>query len=352
MSTFAPLQSDVTADITAETESEMEALIKEARRRTRRRRTALAVVAAATVLALAAAFAVLASNPGEQAASPARGAAQANEVASAAAGPAETDLVAALWVHHMSSSWGDLWLYLYADGRLIRFASGGWQQQRLTREGVGMVRDMMLDAGIFDAAPQARSPEDKECCGLIQMRLDGELVSVPHSWIANAQGVEEGERPEKYRVTPSFDLVMARLATLAKWLPRDAWAEADVVDYRPTSYIACGWQENGAVDLRRLSALGGFPGLRPASAAVILRDAAPVAAIPAEADHWYKEWMLLGRDECLLLPAGPARALEAVLDGPAWEGSGGWFETVWEGKELNVGLHPVLPHGVPGIIAG
>jgi hypothetical protein len=125
---------------------------------------------------------------------------------------------------HAGSGWG----WVYADGRLITLRqsdppeaatrwSRGLLEQRLTPEGVELLRSEIISTGLFEH----HQPADSRFAGhnVIQLRIGGRLVQVQGKFSANSN-----EFPKRLR---------ERLADPASWLPASAWANR-----RPRAYVA------------------------------------------------------------------------------------------------------------------
>ena len=125
---------------------------------------------------------------------------------------------------HPYESWG----WVYADGRLITLRhsdlpgtatrwSSGLLEQRLTPEGVELLRSEIISTGLFEH----HQPADSRFAGhnVIQLRIGGRLVQVQGKFRANSN-----EFPKRLR---------ERLADPASWLPASAWANR-----RPRAYVA------------------------------------------------------------------------------------------------------------------
>jgi hypothetical protein len=119
--------------------------------------------------------------------------------------------------------------WVYADGRLITLReksdlaeaanrwSSGFLEQRLTPEGVELLRSEIVSTGLFEH----HQPADSRFAGhnVIQLRIGGRLVQVQGKFSANSN-----EFPKRLR---------ERLADPASWLPASAWANR-----RPRAYVA------------------------------------------------------------------------------------------------------------------
>jgi hypothetical protein len=120
------------------------------------------------------------------------------------------------------------WQWVYADGRLITLRqsdlpeaatrwSSGLLEQRLTPEGVELLRSEIISTGLFEH----HQPADSRFAGhnVIQLRIGGRWVQVQGKFSANSN-----EFPRRLR---------ERLADPASWLPAGAW-----VNRRPRAYVA------------------------------------------------------------------------------------------------------------------
>jgi hypothetical protein len=120
------------------------------------------------------------------------------------------------------------WQWVYADGRLITLGhshvraaatrwSSGLLEQRLTPEGVELMRSEIISTGLFEH----HQPADSRFAGhnVIQLRIGGRLVQVQGKMSAHSN-----EFPR---------LLRERLADPASWLPASAWANR-----QPRAYVA------------------------------------------------------------------------------------------------------------------
>jgi hypothetical protein len=167
---------------------------------------------------------------------------------------------------------GGAWGWVYADGRLITVSSApqavsasqpagsdvpeaadlwssGLLEQRLTPEGVELLRSEIVSTGLFEhhqPAGRMSSPHN-----VIQVRIDDQLVRVRANF------------PKRLR---------ERLADPASWLPANAWANRRSRAYVPSRYEI--WYGAQPQTLERSSILA----LLPAAAADLLgaKDAVPI----------------------------------------------------------------------------
>jgi hypothetical protein len=133
---------------------------------------------------------------------------------------------------HAGSGWG----WVYADGRLITASgapqavsasrpagsdvpeaanrwSSGLLEQRLTPEGVELLRSEIISTGLFEHHQPADSSSSPH--NVIQVRIDDRLVRVSANF------------PKRLR---------ERLANPASWLPASAWANRRIRAYVPSRY--------------------------------------------------------------------------------------------------------------------
>jgi hypothetical protein len=265
--------------------------------------------------------------------------------------PENGELVASMWEHEGApGSFGNGWLYLYADGRLIweqldpnPNPTAGWLEQRLTAEGVEVIRSEIIASGLFD--PDRPPPEPNDGLprevngGNIQVRNGDQLVYVN-------------------RVVPEL---MERLAELWSWLPDRAWEDTEAKAYVPSRYAVC--------------THSGFYGIPTGTAGLPSELPAAIHASLARARQLHLE-SLVGVDPagfhgaedsteyCFDLPTEEARNLAMTLDEAGVEeplrvqysGSAVFYELSELLDEdsaaagfngITISLWPMLPHGVP-----
>ena len=133
--------------------------------------------------------------------------------------PESGELVINYWL-------GETRTWVYADGRLITLGGNpdlpeaanrrwsGLLEQRLTPEGVELLRSEILSTGLFghDQPPLGSTPPHR----VIQVRVGDRLVRAAASF------------PERR--------VVERLADPAAWLPASAWANRQIRPYEPSRY--------------------------------------------------------------------------------------------------------------------
>ncbi len=267
----------------------------------------------------------------------------------AASTPERGELVASMWEHiGAPGSFGNGWLYVYADGRLIwerldPEPTGGWLEQRLTSEGVEVIRSEIIATGLFD--PDQPPPEPNTGFprgvngGFVQVRSGDRLVYVN-------------------RVVPDL---FERLAELWVWLPDSAWEDTMPRPYVPSRYAVCvhsgGYVAPTDVSehLAELPAaaqdlLAGAPRLHMASLADV--DPAAFAGAAESAEYCFD----ITTEEARTLAMALTEAGVEELPHRPEDGSEVWY-VVSRGLDENftgtgfdgvtVALWPMLPHGVP-----
>ena len=152
------------------------------------------------------------------------------------------------------------WQWVYADGRLISLRhsgqpvatrwSSGLLEQRLTPEGVELLRSEIISTGLFED----HQPADSRFAGhnVIQLRLDGRLVQVEGKLSPQAN-----EFPRRLR---------ERLADPASWLPASAWVNRRPRPYEATRYAILYGGLFQTIERSRILSL------LPAPAEALLRD--------------------------------------------------------------------------------
>jgi hypothetical protein len=221
--------------------------------------------------------------------------------------------------------------WVYADGRLIRLGGPprrGFLEQRLTREGVKLLRSEILSAGGFGhAQPPPGSTSLSETFGpaYIQVRKGDRLV--PLRWARDLKHLE------------------ARLTNPGSWLPASAWKQPKVRAYVPSRFEVCA----AAVVVPDLDkpGEGRFVQMGPARIVALLPEAAQNVLRG-------RDWNARGAGPgCFAMTTNEARSLAKVLDGagPAEARKGGSirlhykFDAPGPSRQVWIGFDPFLPHG-------
>ncbi len=257
-------------------------------------------------------------------------------------------------------------VWVYADGRMIwRDEAGpvgvadaagevrtGFLEQRLTTEGVELVRSELISTGLFD---RDRSLLDSRewFWGSMQVRIGDRLVSVDWSgppgspdWL---QGRPAPATPEQ---ASALGHLTEALSDPASWLPASAWEDRQIKAYVPSRYAICYWR----------------PGEPPAYESELLEPSRVVRLLPAGAeallrgkDRAYEIWnwnntALLEPGMCSEVMTEEARALAEIFRQAGFGRdplAGGVPQGTWENdrfltpapNDVLVAFEPILPHG-------
>jgi len=159
--------------------------------------------------------------------------------------PSRGELVVGVMFGHTGGDPGRFGLHLYADGRLIwqklgeGYAGGdptptGLIEQRLTPEGVELIRSEVLSLRMFD--------RDRHLVGgyvpyfgQIEVQDRGRLVRVTWGDVGPA-GPDTPATPEQAQALERLD---ARLEDLGSWLPANAWEDQEPKPFVPSRYSIC-----------------------------------------------------------------------------------------------------------------
>jgi hypothetical protein len=221
--------------------------------------------------------------------------------------------------------------WVYADGRLIRLGAPprrGFLEQRLTREGVKLLRSEILSAGGFGhAQPPPGSTSLNETFGPADIKVRKGDRLVPLRWASDLKRLE------------------ARLTNPGSWLPASAWKQPKVRAYVPSRFKVCA----AAVVVPDLD--------KPDHTRIVqMRPARIVALLPAAAQNVLRgrDWNARGAGPgCFAVSTNEARSLAKALDGagPAAARKGGWinqnykFDAPGPSRQVWIGFDPFLPHG-------
>jgi hypothetical protein len=169
-------------------------------------------------------------------------------------------------------------MYLYADGRLIWWREGDLPagatghdilEQRLTPEGVELMRSEMIASGLFDRGIGVlmggeADPDPMAFWGGMGVRDGERFVERQLGWV-----YVEGDTIMTAKQEHALKLLDARLADPASWLPASAWADQGNKVYVPTTYRVCYGGKTETVERDRL--LHAIPG--PVQELLEARDA-------------------------------------------------------------------------------
>jgi hypothetical protein len=225
--------------------------------------------------------------------------------------------------------------WVYADGRLIRLGASrvdgrgirGFIEQRLTREGVKLLRSEIVSAGGFGHAPPPPGSESLPDGRppTIQVRKGDRLV--PLTWASDLKRLE------------------ARLTDPQLWLPASAWKQRKIRAYVPSRFAVCAT----AVVVSDLD--------KPRQGRIVRMDPARIVALLPEAAQNVlrgRNWNARGAGPgCFAVTTNEARSLAKALDGagPAFARKGGAinlnykFDAPGPSRQVWITFDPFLPHG-------
>jgi hypothetical protein len=249
-------------------------------------------------------------------------------------------------------------VFVYADGRLIWVREGGvpeganehtsgFLQQRLTREGVELLRSEVISTGLFDhdlalITGSAFGGGNGAFRGTIQARNRERLVSV--RWIQRAHLRDVlRDFPEvgaDYRTNATFEQehTLERLDGLltdpAAWLPASAWQDGEIRAYVPSRYSVC-W--------------GHRPEQGPDRPTPSLEPSRVFNFLPAAVQDLLRRRGLAprGSSACSVVPTEEARTISRALDSAGLERRGGG-EGRGSYNEFGLTYRFKAPDGRPG----
>ena len=166
-------------------------------------------------------------------------------------------------------------MYLYEDGRLIWWREGDLPagvdehailEQRLTPEGVELLRSEMMASGLFDRSRYfvggEADPDALRFWGGMGVRNGERFVELQFGWFS-------GDPIMTAEQEHALELLDARLFDPASWLPASAWADQEIRTYVPTTYRVCYGGTTETIERDRL--LHAIPG--PVQELLEARDA-------------------------------------------------------------------------------
>jgi hypothetical protein len=248
-------------------------------------------------------------------------------------------------IGHAGGGWG----WVYADGRLLTASgapqavsasrpagsdlpeaadrwSSGLLEQRLTPEGVELLRSEIVSTGLFEHPAGSRS----DIHNVIEVRIDDRLVRVNANF------------PERLR---------ERLIDPASWLPAGAWADRRIRAYVPSRYEI--WYRAQPQTLER----SGILSLLPATAEDLLRAKDAVTAQGDIGTPGFPPHPVTGYHS--VLTTEEARAVAQALEDAGLPSVGLRYSFEIPGtsvdpprpqkgpvrNEVSIGFTPYLPHG-------
>jgi hypothetical protein len=164
--------------------------------------------------------------------------------------PEHGELVLAVHGRGMAAGRALTHMYVYADGRLIWWRDdlpGGAHtilEQRLTPEGVELMRSEVISSGLIDPDYRNGSMGDGQADpdpfsffgGILVRGGDGLAGRFFDTYIDTIDERDVIATAEQER---ALELLDTRLADPASWLPASAWADQEIRAYVPTTYRVC-----------------------------------------------------------------------------------------------------------------
>lgn len=268
------------------------------------------------------------------------------------------------WVADPNGTLGRSRAWVYADGRLIWLREGsdlpesanplstGFLEQRLTPEGVELLRSEIASSGEFgDEVPpppskppcaKGASPADNDCVLPTPPPAPDEPLTVPFYTT-----IEVADLGRLVHVDRASDLerLEARLSDPASWLPENAWADRDIRAYVSSKYAVCygGWPPDHQVERSRVLAL------LPPAARDLLGGDTPLRQGPlfGEPGNYRPSY-----EYCSDMSTEDARAIAVALDDAGLQRQGAFrlnyrLEARGTGPETRAFIYfePYLPHG-------
>jgi hypothetical protein len=255
-------------------------------------------------------------------------------------------------------------VWVYSDGRVVWRREGGpngetgFNEQRLTREGVELLRSELLSTGLF-ARDGYYVSEQGLSWGEIKVRNGDRLVSVVWCCPASLPSSSLTRQPD-LDPTPRQARALIRLseglAELTSWLPQSAWDEQEATAHVASRYAIC-YRQQGFEPGETVGLLGTDLSLEPSRI---------LGALPAEAQE-----LLRVKDETYVVASSPlrakdsaehaactevtiedARVLEAILNGAGLERAPyPALAATYSGRASSpigrffISFEPILPHG-------
>jgi hypothetical protein len=264
------------------------------------------------------------------------------------------------WVGDPSGKFGRSRAWVYEDGRLLWLREGadipeaanrlstGFLVQRLTREGVELLRSEIASAGDFGSPDQLEPPGKPPCpegvspsegnCQLPTPQPAPETpITVPFHTVIAVDGLGTLVHVDHARDLTRLE---ARLSDPESWLPASGWADRDLHAYVAAKYSTC---------------YGGWPPDEPMERSSVL-DLFPAAARDRLRNAELREGPLFGSpghfrpssEYCFDATTDEARELVATIEAAGFQRRGAArlnYRLEGNGDEAFLHFEPYLPHG-------
>jgi hypothetical protein len=254
-------------------------------------------------------------------------------------------------------------VWVYADGRVVWLGGGdvpeaanptssGFLEQRLTSEGVELVRSTALAAGTFSndpppvppppPCPRGVSPGTDGCAAPTPLPDPDQPLVVP--FYVDVIVPEVGRLARVDRAS-DLDRIIEHLTDMTAWLPATAWADEAVRAYVPSRFAVCygSWPPDRPVDESRI--LGLLPG--GAQELIRSRDALAFHGLFGGPLDGFRPVV----DHCVEMPTNEARIVLNALETAGFErfmpGVRLAFRLPISGSTnmVHIYFEPYLPHG-------
>jgi hypothetical protein len=271
--------------------------------------------------------------------------------------PDSGELVVSAWSVHAGARTR---LWAYGDGRLIwqrefihrradlpesaNGRSSGFLEQRLTPEGVELLRSEIISTGLFADDLELRFDESQPaaCANFIGVRDGDRLVRV--TWFGFGCPRAKGAQTATPGQASALQRLVARLADLTAWLPAGAWKDRKIRAYVPSRYAIQYGAQPQSLEASRILALLPAPAreLLGAKDRTRTRGFYGFAGGPMRVVYGYSSEVTTEE----------ARALAAALDDAGVKREQGAYALAYSGKApgprgntFSITFEPILPHG-------
>jgi hypothetical protein len=271
--------------------------------------------------------------------------------------PDSGELILSAWGFHGGSRTR---LWAYGDGRLIwqrefvhrradlpesaNGRSSGFLEQRLTPEGVELLRSEIISTGLFADDLELRFDESQPapCLNFIGVRDGDRLVRV--TWFGFRCPRAKGAQTATPGQASALQRLVARLADLTAWLPAGAWKDRKIRAYVPSRYAIQYGAQPQSLEPSRILAVLPTPAreLLRAKDRTRTRGFYGFAGGPMRVVYGYSSEVTTEE----------ARALAAALDDAGVKREQGAYALAYSGKApgprgntFSITFEPILPHG-------
>jgi hypothetical protein len=268
--------------------------------------------------------------------------------------PRRGELVLAFYGGTTSGARTRMWVY--ADGRMIwqkefadlpygaNLSSTGYLEQRLTSEGVELLRSEVISTGMFEQSRALRVAGIGPCLNFIEVRNVDRLVGIRYSRDCGGEGMALA-LPAEAEALRRLD---ARLGDPASWLPPTAWEDPGIRAYVPSRFAVCFSTDPASDPVGAAHVLALLPELarvvldgkeRTSLTGLVLDP--PEISEPLPFDYF-----------CSTVTTDEARILAETFDVAGYERDEEWVLSYRFGarapgpiNEVGIEFEPIFPHG-------